>query len=142
MIDKDFQYFKFSDKKFAKKGSIHGEILGYIALNVFALDKLLKAEMITGIIFRRRIRTLKKRMLYSLKGILTVPDTSHAHRVAKNLLNSFDMMWRFVDVPEVEFTSNLAERQLRKCVVFTGKNGCLRGPREATNSWNVLSLFC
>ncbi|MBP6952439.1 transposase [bacterium] len=53
-------------------------------------------------------------MLYALKSILHVPDCPHAHRVVHNLLNSFDMMWRFVDNREIVPTNNLAERQIRK----------------------------
>ena len=137
-LKRDFQRFAHSRNALLV---YWGEMLGQIALDVFGLDKLLKAKMITGIVFQRRIRKLKKRMLYALKGILQVPNAPHAHRVAKNLLNSFDMMWRFVDVPEVELTNNLAERQIRKYVVYRKKSLFTWSERGNEFVERILSLF-
>ena len=80
-------------------------------------------------------------MLYALKGILHVPDCPHAHRVANNLLNSFEMMWRFVNNREIEPTNNLAERQIRKYVVYRKKSLFTWSQRGNEFIEQVLSLF-
>jgi len=118
-----------------------GNDLGQICQEVFTLYKALKNQTINSLLFTRRIRKLKKRMLHILKGVLQVPDTPHAHKVAQNLLKSFTMMWRFVDHPEVEPTNNLAERQIRKYVVYRKK--CLFTWSQRGNEFieRILSLF-
>ena len=89
----------------------------------------------------RRIRKLKRRMIYALKGILRVPDCPHAHRVAQNLLNSYEMMWRFVDNRDIEPTNNLAERQIRKYVIYRKKSLFTWSQRGNEFIERVLSLF-
>ena len=73
-------------------------------------------------------------MLHALKGILMIPDAPHAHHVAKNLLDSFDMMWRFVENSEIDLTNNLAERQIRKYVIYR-KKSFLPGLKGSMNLW-------
>lgn len=118
-----------------------GTILGQITVEVFALDKALKAQIIDRLFFHRRIRKLKKKMIYALKGVLKVPDILHAHRVAQNLLKCFDMMWRFVDHREIELTNNLAERQIRKYVVYRKKSLFTWSQRGNEFIERIMSLF-
>lgn len=137
-LERDFQRFAHSrDPLLARQG----EALVGISQEVFAMKKALKAEKIEELFFYRRIRKLKKRLLYALKGILRIPDVPHAHRVAQNLLKCFDMMWRFVDHPEVELTNNLAERQIRKYVIYRKKSLFTWSDRGNEFVERVLSLF-
>ncbi len=80
-------------------------------------------------------------MIYTLKGILQVPDVPHAHRVAQNLIKCFDMMWRFIDHPEIELTNNLAERQIRKYVVYRKKSLFTWSQRGNEFVERIMSLF-
>ena len=41
-----------------------------------------------------------------------------AQRVGKNMLKSFDMMWLFLENPEIEPTNNFAERQIKHFVKY------------------------
>jgi transposase len=118
-LKRDFQRFAHSQHPSL---ACQGEILGQITNQVFALERAFKAKGVDSLFFRRRIRKLKKRMIYTLKGILQVPDVPHAHRVAQNLIKCFDMMWRFVDHCEIEPLNNLAERQIRKYVIYRKKS--------------------
>ena len=72
---------------------------------------------------------------------MQVPDVPHAHRVTHNLLKSFEMMWRFVEVPEVELTNNLAERQIRKYVVYRKKSLFTWSQKGNEFMERILSLF-
>ena len=118
-LKRDFQRFAHSQNEALAE---YGRILEQIGYEVFVLEKAFKNQNINNLFFMRQIRKLKKRLLYALKSILRVPDCPHAHRVAHNLLNSFDMMWRFVDNREIEPTNNLAERQIRKYVIYRKKS--------------------
>ena len=118
-LKRDFQRFVHS--RTLALGEKGGE-LDAIRKEVFALYQAFKSQAIDVLFFRRRIRKLKKRMIHTLKGILQIPDVPQAHRVAQNLINSFEMMWRFVDNLDIEPTNNLAERQIRKYVVYRKKS--------------------
>ena len=118
-----------------------GESLGNISRDVFALDKDFKTGTISRFFYKIRMRKIKKRMLHALKGILMIPDVPHAHRVAKNLLDSFDMMWRFVENSEIDLTNNLAERQIRKYVIYRKKSFFTWSQRGNEFMERTLSLF-
>jgi transposase len=137
-LKRDFERFAHSQNP----SLIHlGTILAQITVEVFALDKALKAQIIDRLFFHRRIRKLKKKMIYALKGVLKVPDILHAHRVVQNLLKCFDMMWRFVDHREIELTNNLAERQIRKYVVYRKKSLFTWSQRGNEFIERIMSLF-
>jgi transposase len=137
-LDRDFQRFAHSRHPLL---AYQGGILIRISQEVFALDKALKALKIDNLFFYRRIRKLKKRLRYVLKRILQIPDVPHAHRVAQNLMKSFEMMWRFVDNREIEPTNNLAERQIRKYVVYRKKSLFTWSDRGNEFVERILSLF-
>jgi transposase len=137
-LKRDFQRFTHSQNDALAE---YGRMLEQISYEVFSLEKVFKNQTIDSLFFIRRIRKLKKRMIYALKGILRVPECPHAHRVASNLLNSFEMMWRFVDNREIEPTNNLAERQIRKYVVYRKKSLFTWSQRGNEFIERALSLF-
>lgn len=137
-LKRDFQRFAHSQNPSLIS---LGETLGQITSQVFALNKGVKTQELDRLFFSRRIRKLKKKMIYALKGILKVPDAPHAHRVAQNMIKAFDMMWRFVDHPEIEPTNNLAERQIRKYVIYRKKSLFTWSQRGNEFIERILSLF-
>lgn len=137
-LKRDFQRFAHSRNEAL---AAYGNILEQVGHGVFGLEKAFKNQTIEHLFFMRRIRKLKKRLIYALKGILRVPDCPHAHRVAQNLLNSFEMMWRFVDNREIEPTNNLAERQIRKYVVYRKKSLFTWSQRGNEFIERIFSLF-
>ena len=137
-LKRDFQRFAHSRNEAL---AAYGRTLEEVGCEVFILEKAFKNQIIDNLFFIRRIRKLKKRMNYALKGILRVPNCPHAHRVAQNLLNSFEMMWRFVNNREIEPTNNLAERQIRKYVVYRKKSLFTWSQRGNEFIERILSLF-
>ena len=137
-LKRDFQRFAHSRNVALAQA---GQNLEQICREVFALYKAFKNQAINSLFFSRRIRKLKKRMIHTLKGILQVPDSPQAHRVAQNLLNSFEMMWRFVDNAQIEPTNNLAERQIRKYVVYRKKSLFTWSQRGNEFIERIFSLF-
>jgi transposase len=137
-LKRDFQRFVHSQNlALAEKG----EALDQIRREIFALYEASRNQTIHSVFFDRRIRKLKKRMMYTLKGILQIPNAFQAHRVAQNLIKSFDMMWRFVGNPEIEPTNNLAERQVRKYVVYRKKSLFTWSQRGNEFIERIFSLF-
>jgi transposase len=118
-----------------------GANLDQIRRDVFALYGAFKSKKIDALLLKRRIRKIRKRMVYELKGILKVPNVPHAHRVAQNLLNSFGMMWQFVDDSDIEPTNNLAERQIRRYVVYRKKSLFTWSQRGNEFIERIFSLF-
>ncbi len=99
---------------------------------------------------------IRSGLLYYLKTVEAIDRSKQAQRVAKNILKSFDMMWRFLEDPEIEPTNNFAERQIKHFVKYR-KNSLFtwsdRGDRflerikslyasaklQNINPWNQLS---
>jgi len=92
-----------------------------IAKEVFAIDKAARKQQIDQPYFLRRIGKLQKELAYLFKHILRIRGIPQAHRVVRRMVNSFAMMWRFVKDKAIEMTNNLAERQLRKYVIYRKK---------------------
>ena len=58
-------------------------------------------------------------MRYGLKKTSRLSGLDQAKRVSKNILKCESMMWKFLENPlEIPPTNNLAERQIRKYVVY------------------------
>ncbi len=95
-----------------------GESLVSIIDLVFDTHKVFRKKQISHSYYLRRIRKIKKKVLYYLKTIANLEEYEQARRVAKNILKSFDMMWLFVDDPEIEPTNNFAERQIKHFVKY------------------------
>ena len=92
-----------------------------IAKEVFAIDKAARRQQIDESYFLRRISKLHKELAYLFKHILRIRGIPQAHRVVRRMVNSFSMMWRFATDKAIELTNNLAERQLRKYVIYRKK---------------------
>jgi transposase len=117
-LARDFERFAHSlDSCLSVKGARMVEI----AKEVFVINKAFRREQINESYFLRRISKLQKELAYLFKHILRIRGTPQACRVVKRMINSFAMMWRFVKDKTVEMTNNLAERQLRKYVIYRKK---------------------
>ena len=137
-LKRDFERFAHSqDIELAKLG----RQLVLLTRQVFAWRRACQNKVISELAFCRQLRKRKKRMHYLLKRVLGVPDIIQAHRVAKNLLKAFDMMWRFADHPELEPTNNLAERQIRKYVIY--RKTCMFTWSQRGNEYieRIMSLY-
>jgi len=64
------------------------------------------------------MQEIKSKMLNYLNNIYNIPEVEHAHRVVKNLLKSFEMIWNFTKNNEIEPTNNFAERQIKHHVKY------------------------
>jgi len=71
-----------------------------VVAELFALKKALLKSEIDVLRFTRRARRLRKRTRYYLREISRLPEAIGASRVAKNILKSERMMWKFLDDPE------------------------------------------
>lgn len=137
-LKRDFQRFAHSrDICLAELG----RELGLIVQEVFSLHRALKEKKIDRLMFDRRIRKLQKPTLYHLKRVLGIPEIPHAHRVARNILKSFEMMWLFRHAHNLEPTNNLAERQIRKYVIYRKKSFFTWSRRGEEFIERIMSLF-
>lgn len=101
--------------------SEQGRRLVTIGKEVFCINKALKNKQIDLLFFLRRIKKLKKEINHIFKIILRIRDIPQAHRVVRRMLKSFEMMWLFVRKQGIAMTNNLAERQIRKYVLYRKK---------------------
>jgi transposase len=85
---------------------------------VFGTHQGLEDGKIERLYYLRRMRKIKKKMLYYLKTVSHLEECEQARRVASNILKSFDMMWLFVDDEQIEPTNNFAERQIKHHVKY------------------------
>ncbi len=79
-----------------------GCYLRNVANELFALKKALLKNEIDISRFIRRAKKLRKRTRYYLKEISRLPEAIGASRVAKNILKSERMMWKFLDDPAAD----------------------------------------
>jgi len=114
-LRRDFK--RFAHSKYVSLSMVGNSLLEVMDI-VFATDQAFRSRKIERPYYLRRMRKSKKRMLHYLKGVLALHECEQAVRVARNILKSFDMMWRFVDDPEIEPTNNLAERQIKHHVKY------------------------
>jgi transposase len=67
----------------------------------------------------REAKKLRERSYNYLNEISNIADATGANRVAKNIIKSEKMMWKFLDDPiNIPLTNNHAERQIRHYVVY------------------------
>ncbi len=113
-----------------------------VATELFALKKALLKSEIDVLRFVRRARKLRKRTKYYLKEISRLPEAIGASRVAKNVLRSERMMWKFLDDPEnIPLTNNHAERQIRHYVVYRKNSYFTQSKRGNTFLERIISLY-
>lgn len=117
-----------------------GCYLRNVAIELFALKKALLKNEIDVLRFTRRARKLRKRTRYYLKEISRLPEAIGASRVAKNVLRSERMMWKFLDDSEnIPLTNNHAEQQIRHYVIYR-KNSYFTQSQRGTRADNFVIL--
>jgi transposase len=133
-------------KRFAHSKQMSLSILGNNLITmidlVFATYNGYKANKVDKFYYLKRMRKNQKKMLHYLKRVSQLQECEQARRVANNILKSFEMMWLFVENPEIEPTNNFAERQIkhhvkyRKNSFFTWSN---RGERFIERSKSIFA---
>ena len=114
-LRRDFK--RFAHSKHTRLAMVGKSLIEIIDL-VFATHKCYKASKIKSLYYLRRTRKIQKKMLHYLKRVSQLQECEQARRVAGNILKSFDMMWLFVENPEIEPTNNFAERQIKHHVKY------------------------
>lgn len=138
-LARDFERFAHSSNGRVKAV---GEYLRHVASELFALKKSLLEGKIEALRFLRRARRLRKRTWYYLKNITHVEDAQHAARVAKNIMKSENMMWKFLDNPvAIPLTNNHAERQIRHYVTYRKNSYFTQSERGNRFLERVVSLY-
>ncbi len=138
-LARDFERFTHSAHNEVKPV---GEYLRHIAYEIFALKKSLLEGKIEVLRFLRRARRLRKRTWYYLKNITYVENAEHAARVAKNIMKSENMMWKFLDDPiGIPLTNNHAERQIRHYVTYRKNSYFTQSERGNRFLERIISLY-
>jgi len=114
-LRRDFK--RFAHSKNTSLSRVGKSLIEIIDL-VFATHHCFKMEQIDKLYYLRRMRKIRKKMLYYLKTVSNLEECEQAKRVAGNILRSFDMMWLFVKDSQIEPTNNLAERQIKHHVKY------------------------
>ncbi|GKS79645.1 hypothetical protein wHmb_05310 [Wolbachia pipientis] len=133
-------------ERLAHSWNIEVKILGCyvrdVTTELFALKKALLKNEIDILRFARRARKLRKRTRYYLKEISRLPEAIGASRVAKNILKSERMMWKFLDDPEnIPLTNNHAEQQIRHYVVYRKNSYFTQSKRGNAFLERIISLY-
>lgn len=138
-LARDFERFAHSSNDEVKALGVY---LRQIAYDTFGLRKLLILERIDMRRFLRRTKKLRKRMWYYLKGIAHLDTAPQASRVAKNLLKSEKMMWKFLEDPKsIPMTNNHAEQQIRHYVVYRKNSYFTQSERGNRFLERVISFY-
>ncbi|EAL59213.1 ISPsy5, transposase, interruption-C, putative [Wolbachia endosymbiont of Drosophila ananassae] len=132
-------------ERLAHSWNIEVKVLGCylrnVATELFALKKALLKSEIDVLRFVRRARKLEN-VQSILKEISRLPEAIGASRVAKNVLRSERMMWKFLDDPEnIPLTNNHAERQIRHYVVYRKNSYFTQSKRGNTFLERIISLY-
>lgn len=114
-LRRDFK--RFAHSKHTSLAIVGISLIEIIDL-VFATHKCYKSNRIERLYYLRRMRKIQKKMLHYLKRVSQLQECEQARRVAGNILKSFDMMWLFVENPEIDPTNNFAERQIKHHVKY------------------------
>lgn len=133
-------------ERLANSWNIDVKVLGCylkdIAIELFALKKALSKDEIDIFRFIRRAKKLRKRMRYYLKEISGLSKAVHATRVAKNIMKSEGMMWKFLDDSEnIPLTNNRAEQQIRHIVIYRKNSYFTQSDRGNIFLERITSLY-
>lgn len=133
-------------ERLAHSWNIEVKVLGCylrdVATELFGLKKALLKGEIDILRFSRRAKKLRKRMRYYLKNISCLPKAVGASKMAKNIMKSEMMMWRFLDDPEnIPLTNNHAERQLRGYVIYRKVSYFTQSERGNIFLERIISLY-
>ncbi|UYC23196.1 IS66 family transposase [Wolbachia endosymbiont of Aedes aegypti] len=138
-LARDFERFFFS--KNVEVSQI-GAALKSLSNRVFVIDRARKQNLIDNLRFCRLMRKIRKRVKYFLQKITRVAKGTQASRMAANILRSEDMMWKFVQSPDlIETTNNLAERQGRRYVIYRKNSFFTWSKRGEKFVERMLSIF-
>ncbi|WP_243553103.1 IS66 family transposase, partial [Candidatus Cardinium sp. cBcalN2] len=138
-IARDFERFAHSWHSDVKA---LGFYLKQIASELFVLHRSFLNQSMGLVTFLRRIRKLRKRTWYGLKAISRLARAAQASRVAKNIMRSEPMLWRFYQDPlNIPLTNNLAERQIRHYVVYRKNSYFTQSERGNRFLERVISLY-
>ncbi len=81
-------------------------------------------------------------MRYYLKEISGLSKAVHATRVAKNIMKSEGMMWKFLDDSEnIPLTNNRAEQQIRHIVIYRKNSYFTQSDRGNIFLERITSLY-
>jgi transposase len=114
-LGRDYERFAHSSNPSLSE---QGRKLVSITQELFKLNKGVIKEQIEKRLFVSRVKKIKKEISYIFKSILRIRGIPQAHRVVKRMQKSFEMMWLFVKKQGIAMTNNLAERQLRKYLIY------------------------
>lgn len=137
-LSRDFERFAHSQDPTVRA---IGEELKHLSDEMFAVYKAKQTKKIEEQLGIRRLRTIRKRLLYFLKQATHLNQSKQAVRVAKNILKAEEMMWKFLSNPQIEPTNNLAERQIRKFVIYRKRSFFTWSERGNRFLERILSLF-
>ena len=136
---RDFERFAhstYADVKYL------GEHLSYITRELFGIKKAHAEGKLSAIRFLRRARVLRKRMRYYLKTMSQKSGVLQATGMARNILKSEDMMWRFLDDPNnIPLTNNHAEQQIRHYVTYRKNSYFTQSNRGKEFLERIISLY-
>ncbi len=119
-----------------------GYYLKTVASELFALKKALVVGQVDILRFTRRARKLRKRTCYYLKEIANSPEAIQACRVAKNIIKSENMLWKFLDDPiNIPLTNNHAELQISHYVVYRKNSYITQSDRGNRFLERIISLY-
>lgn len=119
-----------------------GKSLRDIANELFVLKKALHQEQINMLRFLRRTKKLRRRMWYYLKTMSNKPELLQAARMAKNIMKSENMMWKFLDDPNnIPLTNNHAEQQIRHYVTYRKNSYFTQSVRGNEFLERIISLY-
>ena len=136
---RDFE--RFSHSKNVDVSRI-GRTLKSLSTRVFAVHKSHRQSLIDDPRFYRLMRKIRKRVKYFLRKMTITAKGSQASRMAVNMLRSEDMMWNFLKKPRViETTNNLAERQIRRSVIYRKNSFFTWSKRGERFLERMLSIF-
>ncbi|WP_434732634.1 IS66 family transposase [Wolbachia endosymbiont of Zygogramma bicolorata] len=138
-LARDFE--RFAHSKNVEVSKI-GQALKSLSNKVFVVDKAKKQNLIDNLRFYRLVRKIRKRVKHFLRKMTRVANSTQASRMAAKMLRSEDMMWKFLRKPEViETTNNLAERQIRRYVIYRKNSFFTWSKRGERFVERMLSIF-
>lgn len=134
-VSKDHQYclaHLIRDfRKYGERKGIDGEIgqnIEKVLREICKNHRKYREERISLKSRDHRLRHLRKRLEnYLIDGLASGSD--QLGNFCENILDHFDNLWTFVKFPDVEPTNNLAERDLRKIVLWRKKSYGTRSDR-------------
>lgn len=138
-LRRDFARFAHSENSFVRE---YGTYLTYGADELFTLKNALLSKEIEVLFFMRRVRKLRKRIWHYLGKISLLPDAKKAVGMARSIMRSEDMMWRFIYDPyNIPLTNNHAERQIRHYVVYRKNSYFTQSERGNRFLERLISLY-